>query len=129
MQPQRNARQPQFARTGAQRQAEPTVVTGGGRALSSALVQARQSGQLKLRGRGLTALPPEVLDISSVALPEGADERLCFSPTCVAAMGSAGWRQEVRQAGQLLSRSITRGAHVSQYSAWPHAKRTERGAS
>jgi len=47
--------------------------------------------------------------------------------TCVpvAAMGSAGWRQ----AGQLVSRSSTRGAHASQYSAWPHAKRTERGAS
>ena len=56
---------------GHQRQAAPEVVTGGGRALSSALVQARQSGHCKLRGRGLSALPQEVCDISVVSLPEG----------------------------------------------------------
>jgi Leucine-rich repeat (LRR) protein len=61
-----------FARTGQQRQAAPEVVTGGGRALTSALIHARQSGHLKLRGRALATLPAEVLDIASVSLPEGS---------------------------------------------------------
>ena len=59
-------------RGGPQRDVNPEVVTGGGRALSQALVHARQSGHLKIRGRGLTELPTAVLDISQVALPEGS---------------------------------------------------------
>eukprot|EP00966_Prymnesium_polylepis_P016254 374902-Prymnesium_polylepis.1 len=72
------------------------VVTNSSRALSSALLAARQSGALNLRGRNLPALPgaltpprlglasrlahvaarppsvaAEVFDISSVQLPEG----------------------------------------------------------
>ena len=58
-------------RTGSQQQPTPSLVTGG-KAVSSALIQGRQSGHLKLRGRGLTALPAEACHIGSVALPEGS---------------------------------------------------------
>ena len=42
-----------------------------GAAVQKALINGRQSGHLKLRGRGLPALPHEVCDIGSVPLPEG----------------------------------------------------------
>ena len=44
----------------------------GSTATRHALVQGRISGHLKLRGRGLTALPPEACEIGTVALPEGS---------------------------------------------------------
>ena len=60
----------QFGR-GASQQPTPSLVSGS-KATSHALIQGRQSGHLKLQGRGLTALPKEVCDIGSVALPEGS---------------------------------------------------------
>lgn len=41
------------------------------KALQTALVQARNTGHLKLRGRGLAALPDLAFDIGAVPLPEG----------------------------------------------------------
>ena len=57
-----------------QRHYEPAVVDGPppSKALQTLLVQARQTGHLKLRGRQLEELPPAAFDIGSVPLPEGS---------------------------------------------------------
>ena len=62
-------RRTDFDRRGTQQQPNPTLVTGN-KAVQKSLVQGRQSGHLKLRGKGLTALPPEACNIGSVPLPE-----------------------------------------------------------
>ena len=45
----------------------------GGRSLQSALVSARQTGVLQLKGRSLPHVPAEAFDIASVPLPEGVN--------------------------------------------------------
>ena len=61
----------QFDRRGPSQQPVAQVVTGG-QATTKALMQGRQSGHLKLRGKGLTVLPAETFNIASVVLPEGS---------------------------------------------------------
>ena len=49
---------------------DQVVTAGMGRSVTSALQAARQTGNLKLQGRGLVALPPECFAIGDVVLPE-----------------------------------------------------------
>ena len=51
----------------------PTVVTGSNSSIVKALQRARQGGQLKLQGRGLTSLPDEIWDIATVELPDNTN--------------------------------------------------------
>lgn len=50
---------------------EDKVFSGGGRKVVTALVSARKSGNLNLKGCKLTSLPDETFNIASVKLPEG----------------------------------------------------------